>query len=123
MRTFKWVLVANLLIFVVFIVLLLGRVGENTCGPRLEIQKIRTSSGYEFVVREEGLCDWLGIYVSKGGSETALIFETDYWKESPRITETGPNSVRVLVEQVGYFRRNQWKDLTIDFEVKRGVAP
>ena len=123
MRTFKRILVAILLFLFVAIGLLVWRVREDTCGPRVELKRIRISSGYEFIIREEELCDWAGIYVSERGSWGTLIYETDYLKGTTQIIETGPNSVRVLVGQVGYVRRSHWKDLTIDFEVERGVAP
>ena len=81
MRTFKRIFVPVLLFLVVAIGFLGWRVSENICGPPVDVKKIRTSSGYEFVVREEELCDWAGIYVSERGSWGTLIYETVYLKD------------------------------------------
>ena len=123
MLIFSRIFVATAFCLAVAIVFLVLYVLEQTgCGLK-DVKKIQTSSGYEFVVREEVLCDWVGIYVSERGSWGTLIYETDYLKGTPQIIETGPHSVRVLVGQVGYFRRSQWKDLTIEFEIKGSGSP
>jgi hypothetical protein len=122
MLIFSRVFAAIAFCFVVamaFLVLYVLEIRETSCGLR-DVKTIRTSSGYEFVVREELLCDWAGIYVSKTGERRQeKIYESEYLRGTTQIIETGPHNVRVLIGQVGYFRRNQWKDLTIEFEIEQ----
>jgi hypothetical protein len=128
MRIVQLIFTTTAFYFAVAIILfffLVVHVRENSCGAPVEVERIRTSSGYEFVVREEGLCDWAGIYVSKTGERgQALISEIQDLRGATQIVETGPHSVRVIVSAVGFSRRlDQWNELKIEFDTKNSGSP